>query len=512
MSAVDPRTPVLVGVGQLTVHWRGEGVAPDPAGLRAEAARAALADSGSAGLAVAIDRVAVIRTMADSVPGAPQPFGRCANPPGTLAEDLGLGPVEAIYSLVGGDQPQALVSEAAEAIHAGEARAVLIAGSEATAAVKTALRLGQALDWSRSSEADFTDRGYGPRLLSAYEIANGLGAPTLTYPAFEHALRRRLGLSRTAHGALMAELWAGFSAVAAANPHSMFPTARSAAYLATPSAENYPVADPYLKWHVAQDAVNQGAAVVLTSVGEADRLGIAPAKRVYLHGYAAAADRTPTERPDLSRSRAVELVLAQALASAGKATADIALFDLYSCFPCVVLIAAEALGLDWRATPTTVTGGLPFFGGPGNSYSLHAIATMAERLRAQPEAYGLILANGGFMSKEAAGVYSALPPREWAPVSSAAIAQQIAADPVPQLIDGPAAATIDSYTVAFKQGTPQRGYVIGTTPSGARILAATARDDAATLAALLADDPLGRTAQIAHDGRANIITAIGDAA
>ena len=512
MSGVDPRTPVLVGVGQRTVHWMGEGAAPDPAALRADAARAALADSGSAGLKAAIDRMVVIRTMADSVPGAPQPFGRCANPPGTLAEDLGLGPVEVIYSVVGGDQPQALANEAAEAIFAGEARAVLIAGSEATAAIKTALRLGQALDWSRSSEADFTDRGLGSRLLSGYEIANGLGAPTLTYPAFEQALRGRWGLSRTAHGAVMAELWAGFSQVAAANPYSMFPVARSADFLSTPSTENYPVADPYLKWHVAQDAVNQGAAVVLTSVGEADRLGIAPAKRVYLHGYAQAADRTPTERPDLSRSRAIELVLAQALASSAKCTDDIALFDLYSCFPCAVLIAAEALGLDWRATPATVTGGLPFFGGPGNSYSLHAIAKMAERLRAAPQAFGLILANGGFLSKEAAGVYSATPPQAWGPVSSAAIVQQIAADPTPHLVDGSAEATIDTYTVAFKKGAPQRGYVIGTTASGARILAATARDDAATLAALLAADPLGRTAQIAHDGRANIITAIGGAA
>lgn len=512
MSGLDPRTPVLVGVGQRLAHWKGEGTAPDPAGLRAAAARAALADSGSADLNTAIDRVMVVRTMADSVPDAPQPFGRCANPPGTLAEDLGFGPVEPIYSVAGGDQPQALVNEAAEAIFAGDARAVLIAGAEATAALKAALRRGLTLDWSRSSDGAFTDRGFGAPLLSGYEIANGLGAPTLTYPAFEHALRGRLGRSRAAHGSVMAELWASFSHIAAANPYSMFPTARSAEFLATPSAENYSVADPYLKWHVAQDAVNQGAALVLTSAGEADRLGIAPAKRVYLHGYAQAADRTPTMRPDLSLSRAIELVLAHALASADKATAEIALFDLYSCFPCAVLIAAEALGLDWRATPATVTGGLPFFGGPGNSYSLHAIATMADRLRAVPEAFGLTLANGGFLSKEAAGVYSATPPRDWAPVSSAAIVQQIASDPAPELVDGPAEATIDTYTVAFAKGVPKRGYVIATTAAGARILAATARDDAVMLAALLTNDPLGRHAQIAHDGRANIITAIRSAA
>ncbi len=512
MSTLDPRTPVLVGVGQRTMHWKGEGAAPDPAGLRADAARAALVDSGSADLPAAVDRVVVVRTMADSLPGAPQPFGRCANPPGTLAADLGLGPVAAICSSVGGDQPQALVNEAAEAIFAGDARAMLIAGGEATAALKTALRLGQALDWSRSSQSDFNDRGFGPRLLSDYEIANGLGAPTLTYPAFEHALRGRWGLSRPAHGALMAELWAGFSRIAADNPYSQFPVERDAAFLSTASAENYPVADPYLKWHVAQDAVNQAAAVVLTSVGEADRLGIAPARRVYLHGYAEAADRVPTERPDLSRSRAIELVLARALSSAGKGVGDIALFDLYSCFPCAVVLAAEALGLDWRVKPATVTGGLPFFGGPGNSYSLHAIATMADRLRSAPDAFGLVLANGGFLSKQAAGVYSTTPPPGWTPVSSADIARDIAADPLPRLIEGPAEARIDSYTVAFAKGAAKRGYVIGTTRDGARILAGNARGHTTILDALRADDPLGRTACIAHDGGVNIITGIGSAA
>lgn len=512
MSGLDPRTPVLVGVGQCTRRWAGEGIAPDPQTLRADAARLAIDDCGAAGVAAAIDRVMVVRSMDDSVPGVPQPFGRCANPPGTLAEDLGLGAVDAAYSFAGGDQPQALVNEAVDAIFAGEVRAVLIAGAEATATLKAATRAGQTLDWSRSSTANFTDRGMGPWLLSPYEIANGLGRPPVTYPAIEHALRGRWGLSRAAHGALMAQLWAGLSQIAAANPHSQFPTERSADFLATPSAENYPVADPYLKWHVAQDAVNQGAALVLTSAGEADRLGIGRAQRIYLHGYAAAADRVPTERPDLSRSRATELVLARALSSAGKVTADIALFDLYSCFPCAVFIAAEALGLDWRVTPLTVTGGLPFFGGPGNGYALHAIATMVERLRAQRGDFGLVLANGGFLSKEAAGVYSAQPAADWAPVSSDDLARDIAADDVPVLVTGPAEARIETYTVAFTKGVPTRGYVIGKTAEGARILARNVRDDAAILAALLADDPLGRIATIAHDGRANIITAIRSAA
>ena len=51
--------------------------------------------------------------------------------------------------------------------------------------------------------------------------------------------------------------------------------------------------------------------------------------------------------------------------------------------------------------PLTVTGGLPFFGGPGNNYSMHALAEMAHRLR-NGQGNGLITANGGMLSKHAA--------------------------------------------------------------------------------------------------------------
>ena len=500
---VDPRTPVLVGVGQVTVHWDGTGPAPDPAGLRRDAAHAALLDGGGPALTAAVDRIVVVRTMLDSVPGTPQPFGRCANPPATLAADLGITGATAIYSVVGGDQPQALVNEAAAAIFAGEARTVLLAGAEATAAAKTAARHGQTLDWSRSVDAPMDDRGLGAQLLSGYEIANGLGAPTQTYPAFEHALRARLGLSREDHVALMSELWAGFSVVAAANPYAQFPQARTAAFLAAPGADNYPVADPYLKWHVAQDAVNQGAAVVLTSEGEADRLGIAPAQRVYLHGHAKAAEPLVGERADLSRSPAMTHALALALAASDKAAADIAYFDLYSCFPCAVLLAAEALGLDWRTVPATVTGGLPFFGGAGNNYSMHAIATMAERLRADPGSFGLVLANGGFLSKEAAGVYSTTAPRVWRPVSSAAVQAVIDAVPKPVLLARDSDATVETYTVTYAKGVPARGYVIAAADGG-RIIARAASEH---LPELLARDPVGRRVRIVSDGTVNRLSA-----
>jgi acetyl-CoA C-acetyltransferase len=513
---IDPMTPILVGVGQSVNHWDGSDPtqAPSPLSLSIEAAQAALRDAGAnRSVAEAIDTVVVVRTNQDSVPGATHRFGRCANPPATLAAAVGIAPRRAIYSKVGGDQPQALVNEFAEAIFNGQSQAAVLAGAEAIAAMKSAERSRLDLDWSTSEVAEMEDRGPGKRLLSAYELANGLSFPTQTYPAFEQALRARLGLSRDEHRQLMSELWTSFSAVAASNPYAQFPLARSASFLATPSVENYEIADPYLKWHVAQDAVNQGAALVLTSVGKARELGIDPRRWVYLHGYGQAADRFITERQDLSRSRAMELVLKRALESANRQASDIAFFDLYSCFPCAVLIAAEALGIDWRQSVPTVTGGLPFFGGAGNNYSMHAIASMVEKLRGAPGAYGLVLANGGYLSKEAAGVYSTTAVENWRPISSDDLQATIDAGPAPQLLTESVEAVVESYTVTFRKGQPNRGYVLARTDNG-RILARARSGHRATLKALADVDPIGRVVRIEAEGGTNFLAPfdrLGDA-
>ncbi|BDI61932.1 hypothetical protein [Qipengyuania nanhaisediminis] len=510
--AIHPRTPVIVGVGQCVDHWNGEDPAraPSPRGLLGEAARRAVRDTGAqAEMLAGIDQVHVVRWFADSMPCTP-PFGNCGNPPASLAADIGIIDAEHFYSHVGGDQPQKLVNEAAEAIFAGDAKAVLLAGSEAIAAMKTALRKGITLDWSDSAAGNLTDRGRGMALLSEYEIRNGLGRPTSTYPLFENALRHRWQISEREHESLMAELLAGFSEIAANNPHAQYPQARSPDFLMTESDENYRIASPYLKWHVAQDAVNQGAAIVLTSVEEAERMGIAPAKWIYLHGYAAAHDNNVCERPDLSRSPAIEGVTRLALESAGKSAAQIAHFDLYSCFPCAVFLAAEAIGLDWRTVPATVTGGLQFAGGAGNNYSMHAIAAMAEKLRADPSAFGFVLANGGYLSKEAAGVYSARPKEDWQPVSSEAVQSEIDASGVPYALSEDTTARIETLSVSYRRGTPSHAVVIAKSKKG-RILARARSGDYATMTALDQPGAIGRPIAIVQEDASNVIASASPA-
>ena len=484
---MDKRTPVLVGVGQTVSHWDGTSGpdgAPSYLSLAAQAAKNALRDTGAASvLAAEIDTIAMVRTMADSIPSFDQVFGRCQNLPRGVAKEIGADPRDAIYASVGGQSPQSLINEMASAIYQGERDVVLIGGSEALGAMKAAKRAGISLDWNAEIDGTLEDRGLGSLLLNRAEIKHGLVVPAYFYALFETAYAHDQGHSCSAHRRAMSALFAPFSETASNNPYAQFKAARTTDFLATPSKENYAFADPYLKWHMAQDAVNMAAAVVMMSSEKADALGIDPAKRVYLHGSGEAQDDYISSRPDLTGSWAMRTALGRALEQAEKDSADLSVLDLYSCFPIAVFSSTAALGIDWETDKRgfTQTGGLPFFGGPGNNYSLHGIASTVERLRGDPGAFGLVLANGGWMSKEAAGIYSTAPCREFTIVEEAAQpTAQIALDMEP------AGGVLETYTRVHGRSGPSKAIAFGRTDTGKRFIAVSR--DAETLTHLGRDE------------------------
>src|ERR1700760_146855 len=135
------------------------------------------------------------------------------------------------------------------------------------------------------------------------------------------------------------------------------------------------------------------------------------------------------ERADRSAGPAAAHAAHEALRLAEVGVDDIATFDLYSCFPFPVFVICEALGIagdDSRGL--TLTGGLPYFGGPGNSYSLHAIAETVSEMRGVPGKFGFVGANGGIMSKYSVGIYST-EPAEWRSDRGAELKEEIAALP-----------------------------------------------------------------------------------
>lgn len=499
-DTADPeRLPIVIGVGQSLSRWNGADSqnAPSPLSLSVTASREALKNTGAqSALTERLDAIASVRTLEDSIPRSPYPFGRCDNYPGAVAEALDLNISSAVYSAVGGDQPQALVNEYAAKLATGEHRAVLLCGAEATAAYKAASRGEQSLDWSSSSGSAFEDRGIGEPLSTRHERRCGLGWPTNSYPFFEEAYRTRQGLTRSAYLCEMSEMLASFSQVAAVNPYAQFPIARAVEFLQTVSSENYAIAGPYLKWHVAQDAVNQGAAVVMTTVAEARSAGVAEDRWVYLHGHSVLADSAVARRPDFSRSRSLEGAISLALAATGVSAQEIELFDIYSCFPCVVFMAAEALGLDWRQKTLTQTGGLPFFGGPGNNYSMHAIATMVERLRERRGAFGLVLANGGYLSKHAVGVYATSAPQRWQAFDGTA--QQAAIDAVSRpSLDGesgsPIHGEVETFSIVYGRGGPEYATLAVRCDESRALVKIEDKRSSLLRAIVSGDDPIGST-------------------
>ncbi|MEL7453920.1 MAG: acetyl-CoA acetyltransferase, partial [Pseudomonadota bacterium] len=375
---------------------------------------------------------------------------------------------DAIYGIAGGQSPQSLINEVAARIHAGKSEVALVAGSEVIGAIKTASKLGLALDLGLNVDGDLDDRGMGPVLLTRGEVKHGLVKPAYFYALFENAIAARNGETRSEHRRAMAKLFAPFAAISAVNPYAQFGTAFSEDFLATPSPDNYEFADPFLKWHMAQDAVNLAAAVVVMSSARADEFGIAEDKRVYVHGAGEAVDDHISERPKLDGSWAMQVALGRALDQASKTAAEIDFLDFYSCFPCAVFSACDVLGINPATDPRplTQTGGLPFFGGPGNNYSLHAVATMVETLRTNPGKFGLVLANGGWMTKEAAIVYSTMPPKSYSPAAEPATPETTL-----QPILGPCQGILETYTVIHGRDGPKQAIALGRTSNGDRFVA-----------------------------------------
>lgn len=507
---MEDRTPVLIGAGQFT--YRGEPQdSPSPTQLLKIAALAAAEDAGLSPAALSgIDSLAVVGFTVDA-PGGGRPTPHSSNPPQSLASRLGAKPGWSVYSHMGGNSPQQLINVLCERIAKGETRLGLVAGCEFLGSATKRLTRGIGFDdWNEDLELAAPERIGDPRPgATPYEGRHGLGRPINTYPLFENALRARDGRSVADHQARLGALFAPFTEVAAQNRDAWFPIARTAEELITVTDRNRMVGFPYTKYLNAIMDVDQSAGVLVASLAMARELGVPEDRLVYLHGCADAADLWyPLERQNFHSSPAMRLTGARALEMAGVSLAEIGHFDLYSCFPVAVEIGAEELGLaldDHRGL--TVTGGLPYAGGPGNNYAMHSIAVMMRRLRSAREDYGLVTANGWFLTKQSTGVYSCRAPN--APFERqdpAIIQRKIDALPHPVVTETPQGrAVIETYTVVHGREGYLMGIVVGRDDADRRFVAHTPTDPA-VLASLESVESVGRTGTVgpASEGQRNL--------
>jgi acetyl-CoA C-acetyltransferase len=328
-------------------------------------------------------------------------------------------------------------------------------------------------------------------------------APTMVYPLFETARRAELGHDVAEHQIHVSELWSRFAAVAAENPHAWSRVAYTPEEIRTISPENRAVCFPYPKRMCANIDVDQGAAVLLCSYEAARSAGVDDERMVFLHAAAEAHDHWfVTERFSLSASPAMAATGAAALHGAGAEIDDVRHIDLYSCFPSAVQLGRDALGIrpaDPRSL--TVTGGLGFAGGPVNNYPTHAVATMVDVLRANPDDIGITTALGWYATKHAAAVWSARPPV--LPFRCVDVQPEI--DALPRrapagLVDGEV--TVEATSVSYERdGNPVLGIVAALTDDGRRALA-NARDTD-VLDDMTSRAWEGRRVKLANDGATN---------
>ncbi len=485
---------MLIGYGQ--VNHRDD-IDPgkrsiEPVDLMAAAARQA----ADARVIAAVDSVRVVNILS----------ARYRDPGLLLGQRIGAGDFTTLYSPIGGNVPQSLVNQACLDIARGSARLVLLAGAE-TWRTRTGLRAqGGKLAWTVQDDSVPMAELTGEDVPMAGDVQTriGLALPAYVYPLFEQALRIANGESVDHHLTRVGELWARFNAVAVGNPHAWIRTPVTAEEISRPGPRNRMISWPYTKLMNSNNMVDQGAALVLTSAEQATRLGVPADRWVFPHAGTDAHDTfAVAERDELHRSAAIRIAGARVLELAGLRIDDIDYVDLYSCFPSAVQVAAAELGLacDDGARPLTVTGGLTFAGGPWNNYVMHAIATMAELLVANPGRRGLITANGGYLTKHSFGVYSTTPPTEFRWEDS-----QTAVDREPTrkaAVGWEGVGTVESWTTPFdREGQPEKAFVAVRTPDGARALAVIT--DAAATQASVREDLAGTEVAVTADGTASI--------
>jgi acetyl-CoA C-acetyltransferase len=485
---LDPRLPCLVGTGRHTWHPDGP-PAPEPLEMWSIVARLAADDAGASVDPIAhVDDLSVVHCQSWAYD---HPSARAADRLGTVTARLH-------ESILAGTSPQRLLDAAARRMLRGECEVALVVGAEAAATRRAYERAGEPVPWSHPHPTP-------PRLpieLEAWylptEIAHGVLPAWLTFALLEQA--RWAARGATAAGrAELARTMGRLQAVAASNPDAWFRGEALAGDPTQPGAANRMVATPYAKRMTAFPDVDMAAANLLVTKAVADAWGVPEERRAYLRGWGFARDAVHlAARDDLASSPGMRAATAEALAVAGMTVDDIDAFDLYSCFGSAVQFALDALGLDVDdPRPISLTGGLPYHGGPSSNFVGHSTSHALDHLRANPGRTVMVTGVGMHMTKHVAGIWSTRPgpigqppdhgEQRWAGHARTEV-------PVHAVHHGPAR-VVAATAVHGRDGAPEHAIAICELPDGGRCYARTTDEEA--IAAVAADAWAGATVELA---------------
>jgi acetyl-CoA C-acetyltransferase len=492
----------LIGVAQFSDRNATFESALNPLEMLTRIAReAAESAGGGRGLLSSVDTIALASI-----------FGwKAKNPPQLLAEAIGAKPKNKITSHLGGETALALTNRVAEMIIAGDCELGFVGGCNNLRSLTRARKAGIRLDWPVGGDGLPEIVGTDTRGSSEAEHAVGLTMPIQIYPIFENALRAARGQSLAEHRSAMGDLFHPFTTLAAANPHAWFPTERSSKELAEVTTDNRMICFPYPKFLNAVMTTDQAAGAFISSQAMARKLGIPEEHWIYWRGGAFEIEDPwfLSERPSYFESPAMRDCHERALSNAGLDLDEIELLDFYSCFPSAVSMACEMLGLS-QDDPRgfTLTGGLPYAGGPGNSYGFHSLATAVRDLREKSDEHALLTGNGWYLSKHSATILS----RQPGSVSHRSNSKSVDTPARPRWGTGPVqleteasgAAVVESYTIVHgRDGTPEQGIIIGRLAESNRRFLANTPSDPQLLADLETTELIGTQGHVQFENGLN---------
>ncbi len=458
------KTPIIVGISQLKQN-KDEPNPNTPIELMERASRSALDDAGPEKLWSLVDTLYMTNTAGWSY----------KNAPARVCELLDIKPARTIFPFIGGSYPQKFINKGAKEITRGDSDVILFTGGEAEYAIRRADKGLVSLQLPPQEEPEEYDGG---KNLSTSDFENdyNLILPIGLYVFLETVLKEISGRSWDEHNKYIGTILEHYSKVSSKHKNSWTQTPYTREEIITPADDNRYLCYPYTLRMMANRMVDMAAAIVMTSTDTAIKLGIEREKWIYPMGGADIENiYYSTQRPELHTSPAAYYGSRLSLEQAGLSLDKIDIFDIYSCFPSMIQIYLNEIGLNMDdPRGLTITGGLPYFGAPLNNYSMHAIVTAVEHIREKPSTKAFVAAQGGINTKHSFCIYGNEPSDSiWGERDDSGIQEEILSKALPEPVKKASGnLRIDAYAIHYnRNGNPELGTVTGMLDSGARTLA-----------------------------------------
>ena len=220
------------------------------------------------------------------------------------------------------------------------------------------------------------------------------------YASMETAIRKNDGEKIEEHQNKIASMYEEFSKVASNNKDGWLDHPYLKEEILNTSKKNKMLAYPYNRLHCTSWNVNQSAALIICSEELANELEIDNKKRVYPISSSENNHMIAIQqRPKLYESLGMTYAANSINKMIERLDIKLDAYDLYSCFPAAIKMFTKSMGLD-SEIPKTVTGSMPYAGGPLNSFVIHSTVKMIQKIRALEVKYGLITGVSGMMTKQ----------------------------------------------------------------------------------------------------------------